>query len=257
VDGTDDVVKSYTYEAYGKTSGTGTFVNSFAYTGAVNDEETGLVYMNARYYDPDTGRFISQDTYRGDGETFWNLYLYCNGDPVNCVDPTGHTYRRSKAIAYAKNWYGRFNTKYAKYKSDCSNFVSQCLYAGGISMTRNWFSYKNPSTPNGFFVSYSWRVVENQYRHFRYSGYCRGKLTISRKTIFQALSKGVRKGDIMFFDKDGNGVPDHATLITFVTRWMLFYTAHIKPRWNKPVTYFFGQQSSTAKAIILKMRSID
>jgi len=36
VDGDDDVVKSYTYEAYGKTSGAGNFVNSFAYTGAVN-----------------------------------------------------------------------------------------------------------------------------------------------------------------------------------------------------------------------------
>ena len=86
----DAVVKSYTYDAYGNTSNTGTFVNSFAYTGAVIDPETGLYYMNARYYDPETGRFISQDTYRGDGEEFWHLYLYCDGDPVNNTDPTGH-----------------------------------------------------------------------------------------------------------------------------------------------------------------------
>jgi len=46
--------------------------------------------MNARYYDPETGRFISKDTYRGDGEEFWHLYMYCDGDPVNCTDPTGH-----------------------------------------------------------------------------------------------------------------------------------------------------------------------
>ena len=138
MDGTDDVVKSYTYEAYGKTSGTGTFVNSFAYTGAVNDEETGLVYMNARYYHPGTGRFISQDTYRGDGEAFWNLYLYCNGDPVNGTDPTGH-YSASKAVAYARQWAHRsdpnsswHNPKYPFFKKgDCANFVSQCLHAGG------------------------------------------------------------------------------------------------------------------------------
>jgi len=90
VDADDDVVKSYTYDAYGNTSDSGAFVNSFAYTGAVIDEETGLYYMNARYYEPETGRFISQDTYRGDGEAFWNLYMYCSGDPVNSTDPTGH-----------------------------------------------------------------------------------------------------------------------------------------------------------------------
>jgi len=66
------------------------FVNSFAYTGAVIDTETGLYYMNARYYEPETGRFISEDTYRGEGEVFWNLYMYCDGDPVNNTDPTGH-----------------------------------------------------------------------------------------------------------------------------------------------------------------------
>lgn len=90
VDVDDDVVKSYAYQAYGNTESTGFFVNSFAYTGAVIDDETGLYYMNARYYDTETGRFISQDTYRGEGEAFWHLYLYCNGDPVNNTDPTGH-----------------------------------------------------------------------------------------------------------------------------------------------------------------------
>lgn len=86
----DAVVRSYTYDAYGNTSSEGTLTNSFAYTGAVIDEETGLYYMNARYYDPETGRFISQDSYRGENESFWHLYVYCNGDPVNSVDPTGH-----------------------------------------------------------------------------------------------------------------------------------------------------------------------
>lgn len=90
VDVDDNVLMSYTYDAYGNTSSAGTFVNSFAYTGAVIDAETGLYYMNARYYDPESGRFISEDTYRGDGEAFWHLYAYCNGDPVNFTDPTGH-----------------------------------------------------------------------------------------------------------------------------------------------------------------------
>ena len=50
------------------------------------DEETGLYYMNARYYDPATARFVSEDPAR-DGDSW---YMYCGGDPVNCTDPTGY-----------------------------------------------------------------------------------------------------------------------------------------------------------------------
>jgi len=53
---------------------------------------TLLYYLNARYYDPATGRFISQDTYRGETNDSgqWHLYTYCANNPVNYVDPSGH-----------------------------------------------------------------------------------------------------------------------------------------------------------------------
>ncbi|MDP2892637.1 MAG: RHS repeat-associated core domain-containing protein, partial [Bacillota bacterium] len=52
---------------YGNTTAVGAsdFPCSTAYTGAVNDTATGLIYMNARYYNPATGRFLTQDSYRG------------------------------------------------------------------------------------------------------------------------------------------------------------------------------------------------
>ena len=48
--------------------------------------------MNARYYDPANGRFITKDTYRGgvDNTDQWHLYVYCANNPINYVDPSGH-----------------------------------------------------------------------------------------------------------------------------------------------------------------------
>jgi uncharacterized protein RhaS with RHS repeats len=51
----------------------------------VQDSETGLIYMRARYYDPNLGRFVSEDQ-AGQGG---NWFIYCAGDPVNKVDPSG------------------------------------------------------------------------------------------------------------------------------------------------------------------------
>ncbi|MDL2225539.1 RHS repeat-associated core domain-containing protein [Eubacteriales bacterium OttesenSCG-928-M02] len=54
-----------------------------------------LYYLSARHYDPNTGRFLQQDTYKGDSFNPWtqNLYAYTSNNPVNYVDPTGHVSR--------------------------------------------------------------------------------------------------------------------------------------------------------------------
>jgi RHS repeat-associated protein len=56
--------------------------------GQYHDEETDLHYSVARYYAPDLGRFLSIDPHRVPGASL-NFYTYCDGDPVNRVDPTG------------------------------------------------------------------------------------------------------------------------------------------------------------------------
>lgn len=56
-------------------------------------EETGLYYLQTRYYDPTIGRFISQDSVDyADLQSIngINLYAYCNNNPVMNIDPTGH-----------------------------------------------------------------------------------------------------------------------------------------------------------------------
>jgi RHS repeat-associated protein len=89
-----DGITAYDYSDFGETTITGdqNVGNEVAYTGGIYDESTGLYYLNARYYDPENGRFLTEDTYRGetDDPDTWHLYAYCNNDPVNYVDPSGH-----------------------------------------------------------------------------------------------------------------------------------------------------------------------
>ena len=93
IDDSMNFIQGYRYTDYGITTriGEGVF-NELAYTQGVWDELTGLYYLNARFYNPVDGRFLTQDPYRGsnDQPDTWHLYGYCAGDPVNWIDPSGH-----------------------------------------------------------------------------------------------------------------------------------------------------------------------
>ena len=66
--------------------------NPFRYRGYYYDSSIGLYYLNSRYYDPETGRFLNEDLVSYlEPETIGgiNLYAYCLNDPVNHIDPSG------------------------------------------------------------------------------------------------------------------------------------------------------------------------
>lgn len=66
-------------------------INPYRYRSYRYDEETGLYYLNSRYYNPEWGRFINFDNYGGQvGELLsHNGYAYCKNNPVNMVDEEG------------------------------------------------------------------------------------------------------------------------------------------------------------------------
>jgi RHS repeat-associated protein len=82
---------TYTYDSFGNvTNSTGTLRNPFQYTGRELDSETGLNYNRARYYNPATGRFVSEDPL-GFGGSGSNFYPYVRNDPADLIDPLGLT----------------------------------------------------------------------------------------------------------------------------------------------------------------------
>jgi RHS repeat-associated protein len=87
-DPTGTLQTQYTYEPFGNTTVSGAASgNSYQYTGRENDD-TGLYYYRARFYNAAIGRFISEDPIRF-GSADVNLYRYANDDPENQTDPFG------------------------------------------------------------------------------------------------------------------------------------------------------------------------
>ncbi len=102
------LLEEFTYDAWGNFTSSLDTVHSiptgeqlaavgtgFRYRGYYYDTETGLYYLNARYYDPAIHRFVNRDDLSCLGATgdfnSYNLYAYCGNNPVMFVDPMGTT----------------------------------------------------------------------------------------------------------------------------------------------------------------------
>jgi RHS repeat-associated protein len=99
IDGTGTQVVAYTYDAYGNIlSTTGTLkdtvgkLNPYRYRSYRSDSETNLYYLQARYYNPDWGRFLNTDGIIGLNSVLLtnNMFIYCVNNPVNLNDPSGY-----------------------------------------------------------------------------------------------------------------------------------------------------------------------
>ena len=92
-------VVEYTYDAWGRLltttgsmSGTLGLHNPLRYRSYVYDRETGLYYLQSRYYNPAICRFISADTFvsTGQGILGYNMFAYCANNPIAYTDPAGY-----------------------------------------------------------------------------------------------------------------------------------------------------------------------
>ncbi|MDX8368045.1 amidase domain-containing protein [Cytobacillus sp. IB215665] len=125
----------------------------------------------------------------------------------NHSDATRKTfqYDRLEAVRYAETWWNSYNVKYKKFEVDCTNFVSQCLHAGGAPLV----GYPNRS--NGWWMagnswSYSWSVAHSLRWYL--SGANAGLRAVEVES-----AKDLSQGDIICYDFEGDGKFDHTTIV--------------------------------------------
>lgn len=118
------------------------------------------------------------------------------------------SYNRQGAIEYAERWWNSHNPQFELFLDDCTNFISQCLWAGGAPMrgqgqrNQGWW-YKFSSPPNW---SYSWSVAHSFTLYLQNSqrGLTGIRLPEARLLI---------PGDVICYDFDGDGRWQHTAIV--------------------------------------------
>jgi hypothetical protein len=127
----------------------------------------------------------------------------------------GIPYRRELAVAYAERWWNEPNPAYENFDVNCTNYVSQCLFAGRAPMNytgrreSGWW-YKGRVNGREWW-SFSWAVADSLRRY----------LAMPRSFGLRAVEvdspEKLRLGDVICYDWDGTGRIGHNTIVTAFT----------------------------------------
>lgn len=123
------------------------------------------------------------------------------------MDWRNRSYDREKAVAYAERWWNDYNPQFKKFDVDCTNYVSQCLLAGGAPMkyaydrAQGWWYRYQPVN-----WSYSWAVAHSLHWYLATS-----KSGLRAKEV--ATAEELMPGDVICYDFDGDGRWDHTTIV--------------------------------------------
>lgn len=210
-------------------------------------------------------------------------------DPYKVRYNLYRNYDREKAIDYALKWYDGYNSFYYCYDNDCTNFVSQCLYAGGIPENEEWYStrgeidhlisgwflsvlpsefeingeeymlgYKGQNLLYKWDVSDAWNSVNDNRNHFDNFDYSEGLIKIpGTDNIAEAVASGdIQIGDIVYFDHEDDGIYEHAAVVSKVDDNMIYYAAHTDSYDYKPIKNYLNStdEHESPTIIILKLR---
>lgn len=117
-----------------------------------------------------------------------------------------YQYDRLKAVQYAERWWNDYNPAYRIFDVDCTNYISQCLHAGGAPM------WGQPNRSKGWWMannnwSYSWAVAHSLRFYLAHS-------TTGLRAKEVQRPEQLLLGDVICYDFQGDGRFDHNTIVT-------------------------------------------
>ena len=208
-------------------------------------------------------------------------------DPMKSIYNEYDIYNKERAVDYALKWYDGHNPGYYYYdKGDCANFVSQCLYAGGMDICDEWhydYTLKEWDELNfysllvGYYlnkeewirwdISKTWRLATQQYEYISKSDYCEEVIKInSVKELEEAVqNKDIEKGDLLYVADDTlfhtlrNRDPYHATIISEVdlNNKNLLYAAHTDSYKDRSVKdVLINGKDDNRRVYVIKMKEV-
>lgn len=151
---------------------------------------------------------ISDTVYQKEGTDAPQLYM--RSDSIYDIRyPIEHRqkYERSKAVEYAERWWNDYNPQFKEFDLDCTNFVSQCMWAGNAPMkyssdrNKGWWYRFNPVN-----WSFSWSVAHALRWYLPNS-----RFGPRAKEIFSADQ--LEPGDVICYDFNGDGRWQHTTFV--------------------------------------------
>jgi hypothetical protein len=125
-------------------------------------------------------------------------------------------YRREAAVAYADRWWDQPNPEYEEFEVNCTNFVSQCLFAGGAPMNytgrreSGWW-YRGRGDGGRELWSYSWAVANSL------QSYLSQPRSYGLRAEAMESPKQLMLGDVICYDWSGTGLYQHNTVVTAFT----------------------------------------
>lgn len=138
-------------------------------------------------------------------------------------------YDRDRAVRYAEQWWSGYNPAFRSFQDDCTNFISQCLFAGGMDMEvtggrdSGWW-YLHPE--EGW--SFSWAVAHSLRWYLETSGRCEPR----------GAARDLELGDVICYDFEGDDVFDHSAMVVgFDRAGEPLVAAHTVASWGRPWGY--------------------
>jgi hypothetical protein len=142
-----------------------------------------------------------------------NQFEFSHSEPIPMIETSheevrqNYRYDRLKAVRYAETWWNSYNPAFRRFtENDCTNYISQCLNAGGAPM-RGY-----PTRGNGWWIrgnnwSWSWAIAHA----FRmYLG--NSKTGLRAKEV--SRPDQLMLGDVICYDFEGDGRYNHNTIVT-------------------------------------------